>query len=140
MRWLLSLGLVALFSLAVVPSAPADTWRESSDGYWYYWSDAETCWYYYDNGDWLIEDDGVWVPSGYVSNGWDGAYRYDYNRDYRGYRLGGDGSWAWHHYPRVGRGYGYGYGAGYGRGGGYGRAFSSGRGGRGGGGGRGGRR
>jgi hypothetical protein len=138
MRWLLLLIVVALFSLPFVPAVQADSWKESSDGYWYYWSDDDACWYYYHRGNWLIEDEGMWVPSGYVSNGWDGLYRYDYNRDYRGYRLGLNGYWEWHHNPRVGRGYGL--SAGNGRGGSYGRAYSYGRGGRGGGGRGGGRR
>ncbi len=147
MRWFLLLVSAALLSLTFVPTARADHWEKSSDGYWYLWSDEDNCWYYYDNGNWLIDDEGVWVPSGWVSNGWNGAFTYDYNRDYRGYRRGADGAWVWHHNPGVGRGFGVaaGYGrvgydrVGYGRVGGYNRGFARGGFGRGGGG-RGGRR
>ena len=47
--------------MALTPAARADQWQKSSDGYWYYWSDADQRWYYLDGKEWFIEKHGTWV-------------------------------------------------------------------------------
>ena len=100
-RGLIFAGLV-LGALAFAPAARADHWQTSSDGYRYYWSDSDASWYYVDGNDWFVEDQGEWVPCGYV-NGGDGYCYYNADRDYRGWRRGRDGHWYHHHHVNKGQ-------------------------------------
>jgi hypothetical protein len=54
-------GCALLGVLALVPTALADHWQKSSDGYWYYWSDSDRRWYWQDGRDWYVQENGDWV-------------------------------------------------------------------------------
>ncbi len=53
--------LVGCVLLGLTPGLRADHWQKSSDGYWYYWSDSDRCWYWQDGRDWWVLDAGRWV-------------------------------------------------------------------------------
>jgi len=73
---------VALGALVLVPgAASADYWKKQ-DGYWYYWSDSDQRWYYQDGPNWLVYQNGTWVP-------WTGTYRSYYQAPPAYYPAGG---------------------------------------------------
>ncbi|MBY0523394.1 MAG: hypothetical protein K2R98_08340, partial [Gemmataceae bacterium] len=108
-KGLLMLGLT-VGALAVVPSARADHW-EQKDGYWYLYSDKDQKWYYQSGDNWLVFENGAWVPWGvtasspgistynsyyYNPTGYSTGYsnygyspNYHYNSGYRGGYYGG---------------------------------------------------